>query len=229
MSKDQVAEKAQKMEGLAITNPAQFAHELHDMSAKERSKIVAKIKEDQSKDTSGALPHVEFFDSGNVKSVDSKSVNDKSHTISHHTEFDRKSGKMTDDRTEDSVRGYTSAKEDKFDAQGHKLSHREENYNGSVVQDNYDPKNGARESTDYFFKNGSYKLHQDFNTRTGQIIRSTEHNQGSTPDTTTDKTTSYENGKKYIEDTVNGLGDVHHVVYNPNGTTQWVEDSKGNR
>jgi len=101
MNKDQIADEAKHLESVAHSDPENFAkvwekeaQTLHASSADMKA-IRHQIENDQKKDTSGTIPHIEFYDSGAVKSVDTSVYDtnmlggrmDTKH--SEHVEFDK--------------------------------------------------------------------------------------------------------------------------------------------
>jgi len=183
MDKDQISAEAMHLEIEAKKNPENFAKTWEkeekdlQLSSADMKKIQQKIEVDQKNDTSGALPHIEFYDGGAVKSVDATVHNNPSWQRSWdtqlrvHLEFDRSTHHWT---VIDTVDDKTVKTHETFDREGFPLQYdRTEAKTGSTERIVYDAKT-HKEVLRTIHVPGTYDYRLEMDAKTGYKIKEEE-------------------------------------------------------
>lgn len=93
MTKHQVEKEASKLEGMADNEHVDaLASELHGLKPEDRMAVMNQIKADEKSGKAPNLPQVDFYSTGDLKTVN---INGSDGKVAHHVEYDQKSGRRT--------------------------------------------------------------------------------------------------------------------------------------
>ncbi|MBS1952638.1 MAG: hypothetical protein JST89_00485 [Cyanobacteria bacterium SZAS-4] len=204
--------------------PENLANELHNMSGADRLAVAKQIEWDMKHQLNAALPKIEFYDTGDLKSVET-SGQSGSTAWTDHVELDKNSGKVrAEAKTDDTKLSYeriTSTELTVKDTNGNTTQHYETSTRVSGVDVkissnneswSYDAKSGKMLTHDQATSYGK-KLHEEYDATTGKEKSADEVNSNGTVHRTYDPNT----GKLRQEDLNNNDKSHETIKYNSNG------------
>lgn len=204
--------------------PENLAKELQNMSGADRLAVAKQIEWDMKHQSNPALPKIEFYDSGDLKSVETTGQSGPT-TWTDHVELYKSNGKVRAEvKTDDTKLSYehsTSTELVVKDTSGNTTQHYETRttLRGVDVQISsnneswsYDAKTGKRLTHDQATSYGK-KLHEEYDATTGKEKSADEVNNNGTIHRTYDSTT----GKLKQEDLNNNDKSHETIKYNSNG------------
>jgi hypothetical protein len=204
--------------------PESLARELHSMSNDDRLAVAKQIEWDKQHQSNVSLPKLEFYDSGDLKSVE-KSGQSGSDAWKEHVQLDKNTGKVKiESRVDDQKTSYdrtVSSELTEYDSNGNRVHHAEviTTTNGAgtkVSYDDdtytYDATSGKKLSHDERTSDGK-KLHEEYDATTGKEKSADETNRNGTVHRTYDPTT----GNLRQEDFTNNDKTHDTIKYNSNG------------
>ncbi len=163
MNQKEIEREAHKLEGVTGGKSVDgLADELHKMDPKDRIAVAKQVLMDQQSKSSVDLPTLSFYDSGDVRAVDTKSGKMQS-----HYEFDKSSGK----RTKDDVQLEDSHEVRRYDAVTHKMTNDSITWkNGDNYTGVYDSATGNVVSEDRARFHGKQVQHTEYDSKTGNRL-----------------------------------------------------------
>jgi hypothetical protein len=215
--------------------PENLAQELHSLSDTDRLAVAKQIDWDMKHQSNPSLPKVEFYDSGDLKSIEASGKSGTS-DFTEHTELYKDSGKIKSElnttNTKLSYEQSTDIELVERDSNRH-MTHKYDlstRVNGTKVTTTsdddrwaYDAKSGKQISHDEQTSWGK-KLHEEFDATTGKEKSADETNAKGTVHRTYDATT----GNLKQENIVNSDKTHETLKYDSNGDKLSREKQYGN-
>jgi hypothetical protein len=215
--------------------PEYLASELHNLSDADRLAVAKQIEWDIRHQTNPNLPKIEFYDTGDLKAVETTSKSGESKFVEHY-ELDKKTSKIKSElkttNTDNSYEHYSNVEYTERDANGHatykydtSLTVHGTKVSSRTEEDRwvYDPKTGKQVSHDETTSEGR-KLHEEFDPQTGKAKFADETGPKGNWHRTYDATT----GKVQQEDIVYPDKSQETRKYNSNGDKVYSEKRYGN-
>jgi hypothetical protein len=204
--------------------PESLAQELHNMSGADRLAVAKQIDWDMKHQSNSSLPKIEFYDSGDLKSVET-SGHSGSTEYKEHTELDKDSGKTKIEvKTNNTTLPFESTINVEIierDSNGNMTHHNDATteIRGTAVTTSsdderwsYDGTTGKKLSHDEKTSSGK-QLHEEYDATTGKEKFADETNSRGTTHRTYDTNT----GNIKQEDIINNDKSHEAIKYNSNG------------